>query len=386
MAFKDIRTVDSVDYTNILATNENGDLELRAQKIISLYPDADNNFPAEQGGEKIVRLREGTKLVFEGAIADDNDNEVKLYAPEPLNGAVEIALPTHQTSGTFALTFDVDEAEASAIAIAALDATAKADQAEETARFYTNTAVSDAEFRANQYTDSTAANLYSSFSSADSTRATQAQAYTDTQIGIAVSGMESYTDNQVAATLSQAQAYANGVAATEAADAETSAVNQARIYTDFRNDTLIGDSTIDGTIGNTIAVRINAAVTTANNYTDDELATIFDTSITIDGNLTVNGTVTELSDKRFKHDISDIDNALETVNKLRGVTYVKDQKQSVGVIAQEVEQVLPEVVYTDDNGMKSVAYGNMVGLLLEAIKEQQTQIDSLVQEIDKLKK
>jgi hypothetical protein len=55
------------------------------------------------------------------------------------------------------------------------------------------------------------------------------------------------------------------------------------------------------------------------------------------------------------------------------------------VIAQEVEQILPEVVREDDEGIKSVDYGNMVGLLIEAIKEQQTHINRLQEQINSLK-
>jgi len=57
-----------------------------------------------------------------------------------------------------------------------------------------------------------------------------------------------------------------------------------------------------------------------------------------------------------------------------------------GVIAQEVEKVLPEVIVENEDGIKSVAYGNMVGLLIEAIKDQQKQIDNLTILCDELKK
>jgi hypothetical protein len=56
-----------------------------------------------------------------------------------------------------------------------------------------------------------------------------------------------------------------------------------------------------------------------------------------------------------------------------------------GVIAQDVEKVLPEAVRENEDGFKNVAYGNMVGLLIEAIKEQQTQIDELKAEVAELK-
>lgn len=93
-----------------------------------------------------------------------------------------------------------------------------------------------------------------------------------------------------------------------------------------------------------------------------------------------------LSDINAKEQIATINNALEKVLALRGVEYVlKDTKQKqIGVIAQEVEQVIPEVVSTSNNGIKSVSYGNVVGLLIEAIKEQQTQIDQMRQTINML--
>lgn len=104
----------------------------------------------------------------------------------------------------------------------------------------------------------------------------------------------------------------------------------------------------------------------------------------INGTLTATGNITAYSDVTLKDNITEIDNALEKVNSIRGVTYDRidqDNARHAGVIAQEVEEVLPEVVHTDDNGIKSVAYGNMVGLLIEAIKEQQAQINELKEEL-----
>ena len=59
---------------------------------------------------------------------------------------------------------------------------------------------------------------------------------------------------------------------------------------------------------------------------------------------------------------------------MRGVSYTKQAEKGIGVIAQEVEKVLPEVV--SDGEYKSVAYGNMVGVLIEAIKELKSQLDN----------
>jgi hypothetical protein len=88
------------------------------------------------------------------------------------------------------------------------------------------------------------------------------------------------------------------------------------------------------------------------------------------------------SDAKLKENVSVIENAIDKVKQIRGVTYTRNDledktKRHAGVIAQEVELVLPEVVDQDNEGIKNVAYGNMIGLLIEAIKEQQKQIDEL---------
>jgi hypothetical protein len=85
------------------------------------------------------------------------------------------------------------------------------------------------------------------------------------------------------------------------------------------------------------------------------------------------------SDIRFKTNINTIENALEKVKILRGVYFDwKNQGiRDIGFIAQEVEKVIPEIVSTDINGIKSLDYGRLTALLTQAIKEQQTQIDSL---------
>ena len=99
--------------------------------------------------------------------------------------------------------------------------------------------------------------------------------------------------------------------------------------------------------------------------TDGNLGSYMDNS----GNWTAIGNVTAYSDERLKENIKTIPNALETVKKLRGVSFDRKDFSSkgIGVVAQEVEQILPEVVV--DGEYKSVSYGNIVGLLIEAIKE-----------------
>ena len=108
-------------------------------------------------------------------------------------------------------------------------------------------------------------------------------------------------------------------------------------------------------------------------------------TLNVTGDIVASGDVTAYSDISLKSNIQTIDNALDKVTALRGVTFDKDGRKGSGVIAQEVEEVLPEVVHTNDDGLKSVAYGNMVGTLIEAMKEQQEQINQLKAEIEKLK-
>ena len=76
--------------------------------------------------------------------------------------------------------------------------------------------------------------------------------------------------------------------------------------------------------------------------------------------------------------------SLDAVKSLRGVSFdwIKNGGSEVGVIAQEVEDVLPDVVNTNEDGIKSVKYGNMVAVLIEAMKEQQAQIDELKTQIN----
>ena len=119
-------------------------------------------------------------------------------------------------------------------------------------------------------------------------------------------------------------------------------------------------------------------VGTANLYVDISTTRVgigkTDPAYTLDvvGDIYASGDLVAFSDERKKTNIETIPNALEKVLQLRGVTFDKidgDDRRHAGVIAQEVEKVLPEVVYTDKDGMKSVAYGNVIGLLIEAIKE-----------------
>ena len=83
------------------------------------------------------------------------------------------------------------------------------------------------------------------------------------------------------------------------------------------------------------------------------------------------------SDARLKSEVETITDAVTLVCALRGVRFTMDGSRQVGVIAQEVEAVLPEVVRSNDAGQLSVAYGNITGLMIEAIKELAARVAAL---------
>ena len=96
-----------------------------------------------------------------------------------------------------------------------------------------------------------------------------------------------------------------------------------------------------------------------------------------DGDVVSQGSIDSASDLKLKTNIKTIDNALDKTLKLRGVEFDRIDRgdHQIGVIAQEVEKIIPEVVHGDE--IKSVTYGNLVGLLIEAIKELKKEIDDL---------
>ncbi|SVE44605.1 uncharacterized protein METZ01_LOCUS497459, partial [marine metagenome] len=98
------------------------------------------------------------------------------------------------------------------------------------------------------------------------------------------------------------------------------------------------------------------------------------------------------SDRRLKDDLKPIEDPIAKIRKLTGYTFTWNELQDsyigedVGVVAQEVNEVLPEVVTERDDGYLAVKYEKMIPLLIEAMKEQQDQIDDLKQQIEELRK
>jgi hypothetical protein len=120
----------------------------------------------------------------------------------------------------------------------------------------------------------------------------------------------------------------------------------------------------------------------------DTGATGLDTNgnLSINGSITATGDITAFSDRRLKSEIERIEGGLEKVSKINGYTYIQNNKRSTGCVAQEVMEVLPEAVLEVYNGtaeetLYTLAYGNLAGLFVEAIKELKGELDALKKKV-----
>ena len=144
-------------------------------------------------------------------------------------------------------------------------------------------------------------------------------------------------------------------------------------------------------VGSKLIVRGDTSNSTSfsaifwNSSNQDLLAIRNDGVITVNGSITASGDITAFSDARVKTNVKTIENALDKVLALRGVSYNRtdsdDKETKIGVIAQETLPVVPEVVNQNDDGMYGVSYGNLGALFIEAFKEQQKQIDEIKKQV-----
>ena len=257
------------------------------------------------------------KFIIDGGFKTDDASE--LLANLTMGGTIDmdgdkvLNLGTPTADTDAATKAYVDTAEADAIATAAADATSKANTAESNANTYTDTAVS---------------NLVDSSPDALNTL------------------------NELAAALGDDANYAASVTSAIA-----TSLQSAKDYADAN------DANTTYTAGNGLSLS----------------GTEFLMSGSYSGSFTATGDITAYSDDTLKTNVQVIDGALGKVEAIRGVTFerIEDGSVSTGVIAQELKEVLPEAVHTDANGVHSVAYGNITGLLIEAVKELSAQVEAL---------
>ena len=130
-------------------------------------------------------------------------------------------------------------------------------------------------------------------------------------------------------------------------------------------------------------VNFNGGLTTTSDVQFDSLG-VGAAATGTTGDIVATGDITAYysSDERLKDNITPLSNAIDKINQIGGYEFDWNSHSShnghdIGVIAQEIEKVLPEVVTKRDNGYKAVRYDKIVALLISAIKEQQLQIDEL---------
>ncbi|MGB3464695.1 MAG: tail fiber domain-containing protein, partial [Cyclobacteriaceae bacterium] len=175
-------------------------------------------------------------------------------------------------------------------------------------------------------------------------------------------------------------------------------VTNAKLATDaIESDNITNNSIIDADINSAASIagtKIDPDfgtqdISTTGTATVSELTV---TSLTNTGDVSTAGTlvinaggVFTSSDKRLKENIDLLRNTLEKLDQLGGYNYNykadREKKKQIGVIAQELEKVYPELVILNENGFKTVNYVGLVPVLIEALKEQQRMIDSLTKNI-----
>lgn len=136
----------------------------------------------------------------------------------------------------------------------------------------------------------------------------------------------------------------------------------------------------DNTSNASITFSLKSNVTSGIATTATTILTLTESTATVNGTLSATN-VNSSSDVSLKDNITTIPNALDKVLEMRGVEYDRndlDGQHQIGVIAQEIEKVIPEVVSQDEtSGLKSVSYGNITAVLIESVKELSSKVDEL---------
>ena len=160
---------------------------------------------------------------------------------------------------------------------------------------------------------------------------------------------------------------------------------------------IIGDINLTGSIYNNNNLLSNiydwkTAINDTNTiYTNKNLYLDYDNydnyyKFKVKGNIFASGEIYSSSDIRLKTNISNIDEPIKKIEQLNGVYYnlISNEKRCIGLIAQEVEKIIPEVVYTNYDDTKAISYTNMIGLLVESIKELSTRVNKIEEKLNYL--
>ena len=148
------------------------------------------------------------------------------------------------------------------------------------------------------------------------------------------------------------------------------------------NQTMIGYDTL-GQGDNSVTLG-NAAVT-AVYMSQDSGAKVYAGEGSFTGDMTIGGDVVISSDARLKSNIVSLGSTLSRLLLIDGKSYEMKGKQKIGVLAQEIKEVFPELVSEDDNEMLAVNYQGLVPVLINALKEQQSEIETYRDEVSELR-
>ena len=165
----------------------------------------------------------------------------------------------------------------------------------------------------------------------------------------------------------------------------STAIGKNTIASDF-GSLVIGQYNLSGSTVTNSATEANYANTafvigngTFSNAKSDAFKVMVNGNTTVGNDLTVSGDIVVSSDARLKANIVSLGATLAKLLLIDGKTYTmkKDGKQKIGVLAQDIQKVFPELVTTDDKDMLAVNYQGLVPVLINALKEQQSEIDEL---------
>ena len=180
-----------------------------------------------------------------------------------------------------------------------------------------------------------------------------------------------------------------------ASGSRSTAMGKTTIASDFAS-VVIGQYNSSGSSVTNSATVFNTANTafvigngTASNAKSDAFKVMFNGDTTVSNDLTVSGDVVISSDARLKSNIVSLGSTLPKLLQIDGKSYEMKGKQKIGVLAQEIQEVFPELVSEDDNEMLAVNYQGLVPVLINALKEQQNEINRLKKQekrIDRLEK
>ena len=176
---------------------------------------------------------------------------------------------------------------------------------------------------------------------------------------------------------------------TQASGSRSTAMGRSTTATDY-SSTVIGQFNSSGssvTSANSFSTSAPAFVIgngTASDAKSDAFKVMFNGDATVSNDLTVSGDVVISSDARLKSNIVSLGSTLSKLLQIDGKSYEMKGKQKIGVLAQEIQEVFPELVSEDDNEMLAVNYQGLVPVLINALKDQQSEIDELKEMVQKL--